>query len=309
VPVLLDFTVGLHRSFAAEHGRRLRGYRAPSGEPRPGERLTQASFSTEWLTVRDDELTFTYTHRDREDFIRIELGDYLSEARAGGALLDVGCGYGTEARLLQRATGMETYGTDLNLSLLAGGPALDREPNVHLVVASLFALPFPRRTFDLVYSHGVLHHTFSTSGAFDAIADFVATDGTLCIWVYAKSDFDRGLRLRASAAAERALRPLVAAAPAPVQSAVVHTLSVPHFARYRRLGLNRQRWHYRNSVHSIRDRWTPRYAHRHESDEVDGWFRADGFEPVAVDSAAYERRFGMPLIGIGRRGSRRPRDP
>jgi hypothetical protein len=26
--------------------------------------------------------------------------------------------------------------------------------------------------------------------------------------------------------------------------------------------------------------------------------------PVAFDAAAYERRFGMPLIGIGRRGSR-----
>ena len=64
-------------------------------------------------------------------------------------------------------------------------------------------------------------------------------------------------------------------------------------------------WHYRNSVHSIRDRWTPRYAHRHDADEVEEWFRAGGFEPVPVDAAAYERRFGSPLIGIGRRTKRR----
>ena len=308
VPVLLDFATALHARFAEEHRAAVRGYRPPSGEPRPGERLTQASFSTEWLGVQDDELTFTYTHKDREDFIQIELDRDESAPHVDGSLLDVGCGSGIEARLLHRVTGMETFGTDLNLSLLAGGPDLDREePFVHTVIASLFALPFRRREFDVVYSHGVLHHTFSTSDAFASIADFVTDDGTLAIWVYAKSDFEGGLRLRVSAAAERAFRPLVASAPKRVQSAVAHTLSVPHFIRYRRLGSNRSQWRFRNSVHSIRDRWTPRYAHRHEIDEVDGWFRAHGFEPVAVDAAAYEARFGMPLIGIGRRGSRSAR--
>jgi SAM-dependent methyltransferase/uncharacterized protein YbaR (Trm112 family) len=305
VPILLDFGTELHAEFASRHAGALTGYEPPAGRPRPGERMTQSSFSTEWLTVRDDDLTFTYTHRDREDFIRIELDRAADEPQAEGSLLDVGCGYGTEALLLHRVTGLETFGTDLNLSLLDSGPSIDREPLVHTVIASLFALPFPRREFDLVYSHGVLHHTFSSSEAFASIAEFVAPDGTLFAWVYAKADFERGFRLRTSAAAERALRPLIAAAPGAVQSAVVHVFSVPHFARYKRLGLNRQMWHYRNSVHSIRDRWTPRYAHRHEADEVEEWFRARGFDPVPVDAAAYERRFGSPLIGIGRRASRR----
>ncbi len=305
VPVLLDFAAELHTEFASRHSSALSGYGPPAGDPRPGERMTQSSFSTEWLTVRDDDLTFTYTHRDREDFIRIELARAVDAPSAEGSLLDVGCGYGTEALLLHRVTGMETFGTDLNLSLLDSGPTIDREPLVHTVIASLFALPFARREFDLVYSHGVLHHTFSTSEAFSSIAEFVAPDGTLFAWVYANADFERGFRLRTSAAAERAFRPKIAAAPRPVQSAVVHALSLPHYARYKRLGLNRQQWHYRNSVHSIRDRWTPRYAHRHDADEVEGWFREQGLEPVPVDAAAYERRFGIPLIGIGRRGSRR----
>lgn len=304
VPVLLDFSNELHAEFAARNRAAVSGYHPPAGAPRPGERLTQESFSTEWLGVRDDELTFTYTHEDREDFIRLELDRGERPPGDEGALLDVGCGYGTEARLLHRVTGMETFGTDLNLSLLDSGPEIDREPLVHTVIASLFALPFGPREFDIVYSHGVLHHTFSTSDALASIADFVAPGGMLSVWVYANADFEQGFRLRSSAAAERLLRPFVAAAPKPLQTAVVHTLSVPHFIRYRRLGANRRRWRYRNSVHSIRDRWTPRYAHRHEIDEVEGWFRAHGFEPVAFDAAAYERRFGMPLIGIGRRGSR-----
>ena len=306
VPVLLDFSTDLHTTFASEHPAAVRGYGPPSGQARPGERLTQSSFSTEWLALQDDDLTFTYTHRDREDFIRIELDrDGDAPDTDQGKLLDVGCGYGTEARLLQRVTGMEVFGTDLNLSLLDSGPKLDREPLVHTVIASLFALPFPRREFDVVYSHGVLHHTFSTSAAFASIADYVAPGGTLSIWVYAKSDFEGSRRLRMSAGTERVFRPIVAGAPKPMQSAVTHALSVPHFIRYRLRGMNREQWRFKNSVHSMRDRWTPRYAHRHEPAEVEGWFRAQGFEPVAADAAAYERRFGIPLIGIGRRASRR----
>ena len=200
---------------------------------------------------------------------------------------------------------MEVFGTDLNLSLLDSGPALDREPLVHTVIASLFALPFPRREFDVVYSHGVLHHTFSTSAAFASIADYAAPGGTLSIWVYAKADFQGSRRLRLSARAERVFRPVVAGAPKGVQSVVAHALSVPHFVRYRLRGRNREQWRFKNSLHSMRDRWTPRYAHRHEPDEVEGWFRAQGYAPVAADAAAYQRRFGIPLIGIGRRGSRR----
>jgi SAM-dependent methyltransferase/uncharacterized protein YbaR (Trm112 family) len=304
VPVLLDFLTEIHTAFASAHRAAVGGYRPPAGQARPGERLTQSSFSTEWLALQDDELTFTYTHRDREDFIRIELDRDHDAPATGGKLLDIGCGYGTEARLLQRVTGMEVFGTDLNLSLLASGPTLDREPLVHTVVASLFALPFPRGRFDVVYSHGVLHHTFSTSAAFASIADRVAPGGMLSIWVYAKSDFEGSRRLRLSAGTERLLRPLVAGAPKRLQSAVAHALAVPHFVRYRLRGMNRGQWRFKNSLHSMRDRWTPRYAHRHDPSEVDGWFRAQGLEPVAVNATAYERRFGIPLIGIGRRGSR-----
>lgn len=305
VPVLLDFATPVHDAFAERHRAELDALDAgpPRGVPRPGERLTQRSFSTEWRTVRDDELTFDYTHTEREDFMRIELAG-VPEVHDRPAL-DVGCGYGTEAVLLQRVTGREVFGSDLNLSLLDSGERIDRLPLVHTIVASLFALPFEQRSFDLVYSHGVLHHTFSTERAFEAVSEHVAPGGRIATWVYAKSDFANGVRLRFSAAAERAFRPTISRAPRPFQAAAVHALSVPHFVRYRRLGPNRERWHYRNSVHSMRDRWTPRYAHRHDTDEVDRWFDRAGFEHEPVDAEAYARRFGYPLIGIGKRGIRR----
>jgi hypothetical protein len=35
-------------------------------------------------------------------------------------------------------------------------------------------------------------------------------------------------------------------------------------------------------VHAARDRFTPKYAHRHDVDEVKGWFRDAGFERMEV---------------------------
>jgi len=55
-------------------------------------------------------------------------------------------------------------------------------------------------------------------------------------------------------------------------------------------------------VHAARDRFTPKYAHRHEASEVTGWFRRSGFERVevvdwkampAADHDDYRRNVGV----------------
>ena len=58
-------------------------------------------------------------------------------------------------------------------------------PRVHPIVASLFRLPFARRAFAHVHSQGVIHHTYSTKAAFEAISAFVRPGGSLFVWVYA----------------------------------------------------------------------------------------------------------------------------
>jgi hypothetical protein len=35
-------------------------------------------------------------------------------------------------------------------------------------------------------------------------------------------------------------------------------------------------------IHAARDRFTPRYAHRHQVNEVTGWFRRAGFDNIEV---------------------------
>ena len=310
VPVMLDFQSPLHRHFQARHAKRLAThaeFTPPRGVPRPGELETQRSFTTEWSGLVNDELSFSYTERDREDFLRIELDwPQWPLQRKGYQLLNVGCGYGLESVLLNRVTGAQVFGVDLNLALLESGPRVASLPDVHVAIASLYALPFRKGTFDLVYSHGVLHHTHSTREGFESILSYLSDSGMIYIWVYGLEDFARTLGLRFSYSVEMVVRPRLARLPIWLQSFWVYPMSLLHFAQYRRGGPNREKWHFKNSVHSVRDRWTCRFAYRQSFHEVLVWFLEQGLQANPVNSYAYLKRFGYPLIGVGMRGSRSP---
>jgi len=308
VPVLLDYPVPLHGEFRTLHAGRSNwptSLHPPQGDPRPGEGWTQRSFSRQWGALREAPLTFSYTHEQRREFIRIELDWPPLLAGKGGRLLDAGCGFGLEAKLLHEATGMEVFAADLNLSLLTGGPRYQAHPAIHLVLASLYRLPFRERSFDRVYSHGVIHHTHSTRDGFDALLAYPKEGGAIYIWVYAHEDFDRGLlRARVGHMLELWLRPWIARLPPALQNLVVYPMSLHHYLDRKRNDSNREQWRFENSVHSMRDRWTCRYAHRHSFNEVIGWFVQSGLDYRLIDPVAYRQAFGYDLIGIGIRGRR-----
>jgi hypothetical protein len=66
-----------------------------------------------------------------------------------------------------------------------------------------------------------------------------------------------------------------------------------------RRGRNRGRWEYVNTLHGIRDAFTPRYAHQHGFNEVIEWFENAGYEPRLHSPAKYRELFGSRLLGIG----------
>jgi SAM-dependent methyltransferase len=53
-----------------------------------------------------------------------------------------------------------------------------------VVQADLFKLPFPRESFEVVYSIGVLHHTPDTEKAFQSAVSYLKENGLISIWVY-----------------------------------------------------------------------------------------------------------------------------
>jgi hypothetical protein len=44
------------------------------------------------------------------------------------------------------------------------------------------------------------------------------------------------------------------------------------------------RYGFREALHAARDRFSPRYVHRHSEDEVAGWFRAAGYDHLVCGS-------------------------
>lgn len=76
---------------------------------------------------------------------------------AGGRALEVGCNIGMQLRLLERANpSLELHGIEPQEYALERARSLS--PNVHFHQGTAFELPFEDRSFDVVFTHGVLIH-------------------------------------------------------------------------------------------------------------------------------------------------------
>lgn len=307
-PVMLDFPTDMHREFKERHASKtdvLTKYSMADGSPREGELFVQKSFTRQWDLLNHDNVSFGYTPEMRDEFVRLEF-DWPPGVLDQSPLrvLEVGAGSGFETLSLERVTGGVVYGFDLNLALVRKGGLLAPNPFVNTAIASAFRLPLRPRTFEVVYSNGVLHHTYSTKKAFDAVEQFRAEDGVITIWLYAREDNDpltKGVKLYLL---EDVLRPYIARAPDFWQNLIVKALTRYWHRKYKKHGwLSREKWTLKDSEHTVRDRFTPPYAYLHTFKEVILWYQEKGLDYRLIDAKAYEERIGIPLTGIGIRGA------
>jgi len=106
-------------------------------------------------------------------------------------VLEVGCGLGTDAinfaRRGARYTGIDL--TEASIDLVRRRFEFEGL-TANLSVADAEVLPFADDSFDLVYSHGVLHHTPETPRAINQVHRVLKPGGTAMVMLYHKNSYN-----------------------------------------------------------------------------------------------------------------------
>lgn len=104
------------------------------------------------------------------------------------ATLEIGLGQGADSQqIIQR--GAKWSGLDLtqeSIDRVHARLSLRKLPYVELKKGSVLDIPYGDESFDIVYSHGVLHHVPEIHAAQREIARVLRPNGTLVVMVYAK---------------------------------------------------------------------------------------------------------------------------
>ena len=309
VPVMLPYATPAHQTFGRKHVSRIRvvapSCTLPRGQAATGEQLVMRSFSTEWLEYEFDGVIWEMDYTDHEQRFMTEMGDYAPSRDKPGTFLEIGCGLGITTAMAQKNFGCEAVGVDLSLAAWRATATNRDNPLLHFVQASVFALPFERETFDTIYTRGVLHHTFSTREAYRHVAPLCRPDGSLYVWVYGPKSINDNLFRRTVYAVELMMRFILNRCPPWLSKASLAPFALSYlvFNRLRRLRNPRiQPYNYTRALHAARDRFTPEFAHRHDSTEVCEWFREAGFVDIdvvdwrtmpSVDHDDYRRNTGV----------------
>ncbi len=312
VPILLTFRTKLTEIFLLKHKnileKELKNYSLPNSEPMKGEKSIQTTFTEEWSGLGDDEITFAY---DEEQGISLHKDVWLNmsneEYNQKNIVLDVGCGFGKEAKYLTKIfPNAMVVAIDLNLAVISAGIDLLETGRVFPVVSSLFKMPFKDASFDHVHCQGVIHHTFSTEKGFYAIEKKVNNRGTLFVWVYAWEDSFGIKGIRGVIVhiywfiSHRIFRPILSRSPSFIRNPIIYLISILYHPFVKNRGMNKNRdWKLENTVHGIRDMFTPMYADRLRFNEVLTWFEKLSYRVQVQSPWMYEKLFNHRLLGIG----------
>jgi len=141
---------------------------------------TQSSFGRQWLrydvqTKDEDKQTF----KNKTGFCLEQL--------SGMKVLDAGCGGGRYA-FVTGSAGAQVAAVDISIAVEKTQELCRSLKNVEIVQANLMSLPLPEKSFDRIYSIGVLHHTPDTRKAFEALIPYLKPGGVISIWLYPEWD-------------------------------------------------------------------------------------------------------------------------
>jgi len=187
-PALQTMLWEMHPEFFQINGARLPAQLLP-GEAQAGAAVeeedralraqhdTARSFGYEWQAF--SEMLPDYESNFRWYFERFE-----PAAFEGSLVLDAGCGTGRHTFYMARSGAREVVAMDFSQAIEVAAYNNRANPNTHFVQADIYHPPFRLRSFDLVYSLGVLHHLPDPEKGFRTLLRHLREDGFVNIYLY-----------------------------------------------------------------------------------------------------------------------------
>jgi SAM-dependent methyltransferase len=245
------------------------------------QKQTLASFDWQWRELPEGGalLTEPWFREHVEEIISEELLCVSRDWFPGRRVLDAGCGNGRWTigllKLGCKVTAVDASAAALEHLQAAVQELCSTEEQARLEVASVNLLELPPelelRSFDLVFTFGVLHHTGDTRQALHNVAALAEPDGALFAYLYGRGSVSR--KGRATLEVSRlALAPL----PFALKKKVIGKLSRGQDA------------------HQAFDCLSPTINTRQTFDQVAGWLREEGF-PEVDETIAHTELFVRAL--------------
>jgi arsenite methyltransferase len=290
-------------------------YPIVSGIPRfvscnnDAQQQTSEAFAFKWkkLDTYDSEAVksgVTQWYLKKYNFSSVqEWAQYFNSRKA---ILDVGCGSGFSASLWLDTPcwqGKALYlGIDISEAVDVAQQRLSHVPNVHFVQADALSLPFHDKSFDTIFSEGVLHHTPSTREALLSASRMLTSGGEFHFYVYRRkgpvreftddyirekiaplSDEEAWQSLKSLTLLGKALAELHLSVTIPedipllgIQAGTQDIQRLIYYT-FTKLFWN-EAFSFEENLHINFDWYRPRFAHRQSAEEVSAWCEEAGLD-------------------------------
>ena len=155
-------------------------YKIEGGIPRFADDNYVSNFGFEWNIHTKTQIDNHESSESQRHF-EARFDGYLDKFK-NAKVLDVGVGVGRYAQIAAKI-GAKIVGVDLSSSVDIAKINL-AENDAELIQADVFNLPFEDKSFDIIYSFGVLHHTPNPRLAFSKLLPLLKPGGIMCITLY-----------------------------------------------------------------------------------------------------------------------------
>ncbi len=141
-------------------------------------RFGQRTYSKHWVRFQHKWYLDRFWGKNKSKFMK-----FLRNRRY---ILDAGTGMGHSAKWFSANPDAKVFAIDLSDGIDIAYKNYGNTKNIHFLQADLTNLPFKKGMFDFVSSDQVLHHTPDTKKSFLYLTRFLGKGGTIGIYVYKK---------------------------------------------------------------------------------------------------------------------------